>query len=87
MERKIQINDIKPGMWVKVRRQINPKTTDADTSKLTLNIGVITHIPTHRRFRVVQFYNKQGKQAYKQCFGWSDILSVINNCRNEAKYE
>ena len=86
MERKIRINDIKPGMWVKVHREVNPKATDIHTNKLTLSIGVITQIPSHQRFRVVQFYNKQGKPAYRECFTWTDILFVMPNYRNEAKY-
>ena len=84
---KIRIEDIKPGMWVKVRRDINPKSTKAvDTGRLTLSIGVITHIPTHQRFCVVQFYSKAGKALYKECFHWTDILLVMPNYRKEERY-
>ena len=86
MER-IKISDIKPGMWVKVRRDINPKSTrSADTDKLTLSIGVITKIPEHRLFCEVLFYNKQGKPLYRECFHWIDIERIMPNYRNEAKY-
>jgi len=84
---KIRIEDIKPGMWVKVRRDINPKSTRAaDTGGLTLSIGVITHIPEHQRFCVVQFYNNAGKALYKECFHWTDILLVMPNYRQEGRY-
>ena len=84
---KIKISDIKPGMWVKVYRDINPKTKKAEnTDRLTLSIGVITHIPEHQRFCVVQFYNNRGKALYKECFHWTDILLVMPNYRREEKY-
>ena len=84
---KIRIQDIKPGMWVKVYRYVNPKVTrGADTNNLTASIGVITHIPDHNRFCQVLFYSKNGEPMYKECFHWTDIQYVMPNYRNEAKY-
>lgn len=87
MER-IKISDIKPGMWVKVNRNLHTNAKrSADSERLTLSIGVITKIPDHRLFCEVLFYNKQGKPLYRECFHWIDIERIMPNYRSEKYAE
>ena len=80
---RILVKDITVGRYVKVHRKGLDKVVKGQPIFMpSLNVGVICHIPEHRRFCTVQFFNQNtGKPIYKQSFFWADI-TVINRPEN-----
>ena len=77
---KILVKDITVGRYVKVRRKGLDKVVKGQPLFMpALNVGIICHIPDHRRFCTVQFFNQYiGKPIYKQSFFWPEI-TIINH--------
>lgn len=75
---RIYIKDISVGRYVKVHRKGIEKVVHGEARFIpSLEIGVICHIPQHRRFCTVQFFHpKTGKPIYKESFSWQSIAVI-----------
>ena len=74
---KIAIKDITVGRYVKVDRPQALKIERGQfTLTLTKTVGIITHIPQHRKFCTVQFFNDKGKPIYRENFFWDKITII-----------
>lgn len=72
------VKNIKVGRFVEVFRRGSRQITKGKPTFMVENtVGIISHIPQHRRFCVVQFFNqKTGKPIYKESFFWSAITLI-----------
>lgn len=74
---KIAVKDITVGRYVKVDR---PQALKIEKGRFTLTltktVGVISHIPPHRKFCTVQFFNDKGKPIYRESFFWDKITII-----------
>ena len=74
---KIAIKDIMVGRCVRVDRPQALKIERGSfTMTLTSTVGLISHIPEHRKFCTVQFFNDKGKPIYKESFFWNKITII-----------
>ena len=75
---RIAIKDISVGRYVRVHRRGIEKAVRGEQNFIpTLAIGVICHIPKHKRFCTVQFFSPNtGKPIYKESFFWRNIAVI-----------
>ena len=74
---KIAIKDIMVGLCVRVDRPQALKIERGSfTMTLTSTVGLISHIPEHRKFCTVQFFNQKGKPIYRESFFWDKIIII-----------
>lgn len=75
---KTPVKDIQLGRFVQVYRRVSEHVTRGRPRFMPgETVGIIAEIPEHRRFCVVQFFNRMtGKPIYRESFFWSDITLI-----------